>query len=83
MTQFKIKEYNDNYFEDDFSSSVVKSYSYDSINCTLVIKFVNDTVYLYSGVPLSVADRFAITPSKGSFIYRQLKGYPYRVIKKD
>lgn len=80
MTLLKIKNYDNNYYNNEFESSFVDSYSYDSICNTLLIKFKTGEVYLYSGVPPSVAERFAITPSKGSFIHRQLKGYPYRVI---
>lgn len=77
MSLFKLKDYSDDYYESDFISSIVDSYVYDCINCTLVVKFTCGSRYLYSGVPRKVADRFAITPSKGSFIHTQLKGYPY------
>lgn len=71
MTQFNIKNYEDSYYLNDFVSTVVKSYTYDSINLTLMVKFSDSSKYLYSGVPQSIADRFAITPSKGSFIYHK------------
>lgn len=74
---FKLKDYSLDYYKDDFISSIIDSYTYDSINLTLVVNFTNGAKYLYSGVPTSVADRFYITPSKGSFLKRQLKGYPY------
>jgi hypothetical protein len=77
MSIFKLKDYTDDYYESNFKSSIVDSYAYDCINCTLVVKFTCGSRYLYSGVPQSVADRFMITPSKGSFINMQLKGYPY------
>ena len=77
MSIFKLKDYSNNYYERGFESSIIDSYTYDCINCTLVVKFTDGSRYLYSGVPPKVADRFAITPSKGSFINTQLKGYPY------
>ena len=80
MTYFKIKNYDDVNYINSFESTVVKSYTYDDLNLTLMVKFSDDSEYLYSGVPYSVAMRFQITPSKGSFIYRQLKGYPYKKI---
>lgn len=80
MSLFNIKNYENSYYEKDFQSTCVECYTYDSINLTLLVKFSDNSLYLYSGVPISIADRFAITPSKGSFIYHNLKGYPYKKI---
>jgi hypothetical protein len=79
---FKIKEYNELYSDFQSSdSSVIESYYYDDFMNTLIINFKDGGKYLYSGVPRSVYDRFINHESHGSFIFHNLKGYPYKKIE--
>jgi hypothetical protein len=81
---FKIIDYKEFYFTNVERSSIIKSYVYDEYCNTLVIKFVDNSKYLYSGVPKSIFDRLLMSESKGRFINTYLrKNYPYICISKD
>ena len=65
------------YNEKDCTSTVVKSYEYNEYTSVFIVKFMNDAIYQYSFLPLSVYNRFIMAESKGRFIHKNMKAYPY------
>jgi hypothetical protein len=61
----------------DCNSSVVKSYEYNNYANVLLIKFMDNSIYQYSFLPVSVYNRFLMSESKGRFIHKNMKAYPY------
>lgn len=57
-------------------SSQIDSFGYDPTSQRLAVKFksTSGTVYEYRNVPPDVAAAMAASDSKGSFVYRQIKG---------
>lgn len=55
------------------SSSHVKGVRYDSETQELVVVF-DRASYLYSGVPIQVANGFRDAPSAGQYLDQQIKG---------
>ena len=57
-------------------SSQIDSFGYDPTSQRLAVKFksTSGTVYEYRNVPADVAAAMAASDSKGSFVYRQIKG---------
>lgn len=57
-------------------SSQIDSFGYDPTSQRLAVKFksTSSTVYEYRNVPADVAAAMAAADSKGSFVYRQIKG---------
>ena len=53
-------------------SAHVQQYEYDPATSSLRIEFVNGAIYEYANVPQAVADRFAQSGSKGSFLHAEL-----------
>lgn len=81
---FKLKDYNS--YEESYEktdSSVVDSYLYDSLTLTLIVKFANGMKYMYSGVPNTTYNNFVISESKGNFVQKRLKGYPYKKLSHE
>jgi hypothetical protein len=60
------------------NSAWIAALGYDSATQQLAVQFAaGPAVYLYSGVPPEVAERFAAAPSKGGFFGAWIKGkYP-------
>ena len=58
-------------------SSVVDSVYYNEMTNVLYVKFVDDSIYLYSGIPFSTYQSFLMSESKGNFINTRITGYPY------
>ena len=65
------------YNEKECTSTVVKSYEYNEYSNVFIVKFMDDAIYQYSYLPRSVYNRFLMAESKGRFIHKQLKAYPY------
>jgi hypothetical protein len=64
------------------TSSSVAGVGYDSAGLELFVRFHHASrVYVYSGVALSVYERFLEAPSKGQYLAWTIKGqYPYRLV---
>jgi hypothetical protein len=66
----------------DVSSSNVAAIGYDKTNQILHVRFTNDTVYIYKGVPRGEFNGLLNAPSIGSYLHRNIKNlYPYERIK--
>jgi len=64
------------------SSSNVKEIGYDGVNKTLYIKFLNNSLYIYNGVPINKFEGLKNAPSIGSYLHRNIKDcYSYRRIR--
>lgn len=59
-------------------SAWIAAVGYDSATRQLAVRFTaGPAIYLYSGVPPEVAERFASAPSKGGYFGAWIKGkYP-------
>jgi len=55
------------------SSSNISAVQYDEQQQTLQVKFINDTIYQYAGVPAEVYKAFMGAPSKGRFFADMIK----------
>lgn len=63
------------------SSSNIESIGYDERNQELYIKFLNQTIYVYKGVPQHEYQNLLEAPSQGSYLNRNFKNiYPYERI---
>ncbi|AZI66922.1 KTSC domain-containing protein [Kaistella daneshvariae] len=63
------------------SSSNIESIGYDKQNQELYIKFLNQTIYVYKGVPQHEYQNLLEAPSQGSYLNRNFKNvYPYERI---
>jgi hypothetical protein len=63
------------------NSSNVKEIGYDGINKTLYIEFLNNSLYIYNGVPINKFEGLKNAPSVGSYLNRNIKdSYSYRRI---
>jgi hypothetical protein len=64
------------------SSSNISEVGYDSQTETVLIRFLNNTVYAYKGVNESVFEELKTVPSIGSYLNRNFKNvYPYERIE--
>lgn len=54
-------------------SSNVASYGYDFENNTLITQFLDGSIYEYFSVPEDVWHRFQTAPSKGRFVWAELR----------
>ena len=64
------------------SSSNISAVGYDSINETVLIHFLNNTVYAYKGINEIVFEELKTAPSIGSYLNRNFKNvYPYKRVE--
>ena len=74
-----MSNYNVNMIE--VSSSNVGAIGYDESSQTLYVKFLNNTMYIYKGVPIVEFDGLRNAPSVGSYLHRNIKNlFPYERI---
>jgi hypothetical protein len=69
-----------NYGVDMFpvSSSNVGEIGYDESNQILYVKFLDNRLYIYKGVPVGEFNGLKNAPSIGSYLHRNIKNlYPY------
>jgi len=61
------------------SSSNVQSIGYDEANQVLYVRFTNNTLYCYNGVPVAEFFGLQSTSSVGTYLSQNIKGsYPYQ-----
>ena len=64
------------------TSSNIGSIGYDNQNETLFVRFLNNSVYVYKGVPEHEFQNLLEAPSHGSYLNRNFKNvYPYERIE--
>jgi hypothetical protein len=64
------------------SSSNVAEIGYDETNQTLYVRFLNNTLYIYKGVPAGEFNGLLNAPSIGSYLHRNIKNlFPYERIE--
>ena len=63
------------------SSSNVDAIGYDEDNQTLYVSFLNNTTYIYKGVPSGEFEGLRNASSIGSYLHRNIKNlFPYERI---
>ena len=63
------------------SSSNVDAIGYDEDNQSLYIRFLNNSTYIYKGVPIGEFEGLRVAPSIGSYLHRNIRNlYPYERI---
>lgn len=63
-------------------SSNVAEVGYDINSQTVYVKFLNQTLYIYKGVPEPEFENLKNAPSVGSYLHRNFKNvYPYERIE--
>lgn len=63
-------------------SSNIESIGYDEDNTTVYVRFLNNSVYTYKGVPSHEYENLLNAPSVGSYLHRNFKNvYPYERIE--
>ena len=66
----------------EVSSSNIASIGYDESSSTLYIRFSNNTLYIYKGVPIVEFEGLKNATSLGSYLHRNIKNlYPYERIE--
>ncbi len=64
------------------SSSNIDSIGYDEKNQIVYVRFLNNTLYTYKGVPMHEFENLRDAPSLGSYLHRNYKNfYPYERIE--
>ena len=64
------------------SSSNVAAVGYDENSRTLYVRFLNQSLYMYKGVPKNEFENLKNAPSVGSYLHRNFKNvYPYERIE--
>jgi hypothetical protein len=64
------------------SSSDVAELGYDEPNQVVYVRFLDDGLYIYKGVPQYEYERLLYASSIGSYLYRNIKNvYPYERIE--
>lgn len=64
------------------SSSNVESIGYDPEDQVVYVRFLNQSVYIYKGVPENVFEDLKNADSVGSYLHRNYKNvYPYERIE--
>lgn len=64
------------------SSSNIDSIGYDEHNQQVYIRFLNESLYVYKGVPIHEFENLRDAPSLGSYLHRNYKNvYPYERIE--
>ena len=65
----------------EVSSSNVGAIGYDESSQTLFVRFLNNTTYIYKGVPSVEFEGLNNAPSIGSYLHRNIKNlFPYERI---
>jgi len=65
----------------EVSSSNVGAIGYDENNQALYVSFLNNTLYVYKGVPIGEFEGLKNAPSIGSYLHRNIKNlFPYERI---
>lgn len=60
------------------SSSNIDSIGYNVVNQEVYVRFLNNTLYVYKGVPLHIFENFRNAPSQGVYLNTNIKNvYPY------
>ena len=63
------------------SSSNVGAIGYDEESETLYVSFLNNSMYIYKGVPIIEFEGLKNAPSIGSYLHRNIKNlFPYERI---
>lgn len=60
------------------SSSNIQAIGYDEANQLLYVRFNNNTLYYYQGVPIAEFDGLQNASSKGSYLNAYIKKGPYQ-----
>jgi hypothetical protein len=64
------------------SSSNIDSIGYSEENQEVYVRFLNNTLYVYKGVPLHQFENFRDAPSQGSYLHRNFKNvYSYERVE--
>jgi hypothetical protein len=64
------------------SSSNVLSVGYDPGNKSVYVRFLNQALYIYKGVPEPEFNNLINAPSVGSYLHRNFKNvYPYERVE--
>lgn len=64
------------------SSSNIDSIGYDDQNQEVYVRFLNNSLYVYKGVPVNEYQSLLEAPSQGSYLNRSFKNvYPYERIE--
>lgn len=64
------------------SSSNIAELGYDVDNQTVYVRFLNNTLYIYKGVPQYEYEGLHNAPSIGSYLHRNFKNvYPYERVE--
>lgn len=64
------------------SSSNIESIGYDESNQQVYIRFLNASIYVYTGVPIHEFESLRDAPSLGSYLNRSFKNvFPYERIE--
>jgi hypothetical protein len=64
------------------SSSTIESIGYDDSNQQVYIRFLNGSVYIYTGVPIHEFESLRDASSLGSYLHRSFKNvFPYERIE--
>ena len=63
------------------SSSNIESIGYDEQNQEVYVRFLNESIYVYRGVPQHEYENLKNAPSLGSYLHKNYKNvYPYERI---
>ncbi|MDR0355608.1 MAG: KTSC domain-containing protein [Deltaproteobacteria bacterium] len=66
----------------DVSSSNVAALGYDEANRILHVRFANQMVVIYKGVPMGQFEGLLKAPSIGAYMHRNIRNlYPYKRIE--
>ena len=64
------------------SSSNIDSIGYNEDNQEVYVRFLNNSLYVYKGVPLHEFENLRDAPSLGSYLHRNFKNvYPYERVE--
>jgi hypothetical protein len=63
-------------------SSIIKDIAYNAEEKTLTVTFTTGNVYAYKDVPAKVFTAFAAAESKGSYLWRHIRG-SYDTVKQE
>jgi hypothetical protein len=64
------------------SSSNVGAVGYDKVNQILYVRFLDNSLYIYKGVPIGEFEGLQSASSVGSYLHRNIKNlYPYERIE--
>jgi len=63
---------------DSVESSNVQAVGYDPIRSILEVEFHNGGIYQYEGVTPEIYDQLMSASSKGQFLHRVIRGFPFK-----